>query len=271
MKKILFLLLLISFFYNINPVISMANHEIKDFEKLIIYIKNKEYSKDKVFLKDKILYTTISSLAKMLKFNYSYEKKGQKLYIEKEEYKGDYFVKGQNIYVPLEKFSIFLGYYINYNRPANILDISLKSFPNIIITHSDNSGVKSANQGSDVTDGCFLKGSDVTNCYFIRGETYNTHYSNTPCPQCGRNKLIDIHYNKEKLPNAVNWLEGKICVNCEWFSFKCPQCGGDVFRAPPLPAPGVPCADFPVYSGVPCPDYPVYIGCEKCRWCTVLR
>ena len=65
----------------------MANNEIKDFEKLIIYIKNKEYSKDKVFLKDKILYTTISSLAKMIKFNYSYEKRDKSYILKKKNTK----------------------------------------------------------------------------------------------------------------------------------------------------------------------------------------
>jgi len=104
-----------------------AESEIKDIDNLIIYIKNKEYDKKNVFLKDGVIYTSLASLGKTLTLNYEY--KEEKLYINGMEYSGNYYAKGQYVYVPLKEMCEYLGYYVDYNSSTNIMDISGKPIP----------------------------------------------------------------------------------------------------------------------------------------------
>jgi len=87
-------------------------------------------------------------------------------------------------------------------------------------------------------------------------EIKNTHdisrSANIICSQCAR-KTIIIAYN-EKLDEAGTWLQGKMCPKCHWLSFKCPQCGGDVFRSRP---------SFVVTPGA---WTHITVGCKRCKW-----
>ena len=96
------------------PFAAYGKSEIKDINKLIIYIKNQEYDKKNVFLKDSELYTSLDSLKKVLNFNYVYEE--EILFINGEEYTGSYYLKGHIIYASMEPLVEFLSYYINYEH-----------------------------------------------------------------------------------------------------------------------------------------------------------
>ncbi|MEQ8220873.1 MAG: hypothetical protein ABRQ37_01120 [Candidatus Eremiobacterota bacterium] len=131
MKKSTLLLLAVIIMSILLPVIVLADNEIKDFSKLVIYIKNKEYNKKSVYQKDGELYTSLDSLSKALNFKYVYEKSEAKLYVNGEEYKGVYSVKGDKVYASLKGICESLGYYTNYNASSHIMDISSKPISTI--------------------------------------------------------------------------------------------------------------------------------------------
>ncbi|HPZ08671.1 MAG TPA: hypothetical protein PL110_11195 [Candidatus Eremiobacteraeota bacterium] len=126
MKRLYIICLAGLFLFILHPIIVYTQDEIKDLSKVTIYIKNKEYDKKNVFLKDGEIYTSLEPLSKVIKFKYVYEKGETLLYINGFEYKGDYNVKGDKIYVSLKGICEYLGYYINYNKSTKILDISSK-------------------------------------------------------------------------------------------------------------------------------------------------
>jgi hypothetical protein len=131
MKKLTFLLLAVVFMSALLSIIVLAGNEIKDFSKLVIYIKNREYDKKYVYQKDGEIYTSLDSLSKALNFKYVYEKSEAKLYVNGEEYKGVYNVKGDKVYVSLKGMCESIGYYTNYNSSSNIMDISSKPISTI--------------------------------------------------------------------------------------------------------------------------------------------
>ena len=131
MKKTTFLLLAVVLMSALLSVIVLAGNEIKDFSKLVIYIKNKEYDKKYVYQKDGEIYTSLDNLSKALNFKYVYEKSEAKLYVNGEEYKGVYNVKGDKVYVSLKGMCESIGYYTNYNNSSNIMDISSKPISTI--------------------------------------------------------------------------------------------------------------------------------------------
>jgi len=156
MKKLSFMLSAAIILSILLTVIALADNEIKDFSKLVIYIKNKEYNKKYVYQKDGELYTSLDSLSKALNFKYVYEKSEAKLYVNGEEYKGVYNVKGDKVYVSLKGMCESLGYYTNYNASSNIMDISSKPISTITtqatpqantIPYTGNTGYQSGGSG----------------------------------------------------------------------------------------------------------------------------
>ncbi len=79
------------------------------------------------------------------------------------------------------------------------------------------------------------------------------------CPKCGSNELIFASYNSEVSETPGKWLEGKMCRKCHWLSFKCPKCGGEVYKSPPF------------NSGVPGACSYISVGCKKCNWYSDFR
>ncbi len=91
--------------------------------------------------------------------------------------------------------------------------------------------------------------------------TVNKPHTENSCPQCGSNKLINIQYDTEKPPcDSKGLLNGKVCMNCGWLTFKCPQCSSKVFLLPLQPS--------EVTPGIE-PDR--FIECKKCGWYTAFR
>ena len=126
MKKLCFVLTVCLFISIITPFLSYAENEIKNLDNLIIYIKNQEYEKKNVFLKEGVLYTSLGSLAKSLGLNYEYKNSEEKLYVNGIEYDGNYYTKGQYVYVPFKEMCEYLGYYVDYNDVTCTLDVSGK-------------------------------------------------------------------------------------------------------------------------------------------------
>ncbi|MEQ8172909.1 MAG: hypothetical protein ABRQ38_28760, partial [Candidatus Eremiobacterota bacterium] len=151
------------------PVIVLADNEIKDFSKLVIYIKNKEYNKKYVHQKDGELYTSLDSLSKALNFKYVYEKSEAKLYVNGEEYKGVYNVKGDKVYVSLKGICESLGYYTNYNASSNIMDISSKPISTITTqaTPQANTIPYTGNTGFQTGSGTIVPGSGIQGKVYV--------------------------------------------------------------------------------------------------------
>lgn len=116
-------------------------------------------------------------------------------------------------------------------------------------------------------------------CFIVMSVRAWTHYSDkaynkyddTTCPWCS-NKLYCVDYDKELPSNEIppdtgtcliatdfkEIGEGKICMNCKWLSFKCPQCGSKVIKMPPRFV----CSPDGVTN--------IYVRCKKCKWYSAL-
>ena len=122
MKKLLFLFLIGLFV--MTPV--LAGSKLKDYNTLVIYIKNQEYKGKKFLHEDGMIYASTADLSKILKFTCKYDKENRVLYVNDGKYEYAYILKGQEVYVPLTTFCAFLGYYPVYTEWSNTLDISTR-------------------------------------------------------------------------------------------------------------------------------------------------
>jgi len=122
MKKLLLLFLVFLF---IIPSV-LAGSKLKDYNTLVIYIKNQEYKGKKFLHEDGMIYVSAGDLRKVLKFEYKYDREKKLLYVNNAPYEYAYILKGQEVYVPLTTFCTFLGYYPTYTEWSNTLDISTR-------------------------------------------------------------------------------------------------------------------------------------------------
>lgn len=160
MKIFSFSILLFFISIMITPVVS-GKDDIKNFETLVIYIKNQEYSKENVFIKDGEIYTTLEDLKDFL--NFDYIKESKKIFINGIEYTGDYYQKGSKNYVPLKNFAEYLGYYTSYDEVSNILDISGRPLYTAVINETE----VNTQENGDFDKGVIIPGYGISGVIYI--------------------------------------------------------------------------------------------------------
>ena len=192
MKKLCFLLIFCFFISLITTFFAYGENEIKKLDNLMIYVKNQEYEKKNVFLKEGVLYTSLGSLAKSLSLSYEYDMGEEKLYVNGMEYDGNYYAKGQYVYVPFQEMCEYLGYYVDYNESTNTLDVSGKPIQDPPpVTYNNGSQIPSSNSGTSTgKSGTIVPGSGIQGVAYL-GDSFNSVKASWGSPDGAMNMAVE--------------------------------------------------------------------------------